>query len=78
MAIVSTQRVDYVRPNVRIGGHKNKKPQKVASPRELMQINNAIVKLNEAKNATTEAQFLVLLSDVVKIARDLWRGRNDV
>lgn len=75
MAIVSTARADYTRPNIRIGGPK--KPRRVASDGELHKINTAIVKLNEAKQATTEPQMLVLLSDAMKIARDLWRGRSD-
>jgi hypothetical protein len=76
MAVVSMKRADYVRPNVRIGG--NKRPKRVASPLEIEKINLAIVALNDAKLSTNEPEFLVRLSDAVKIARDLWRGRNDV
>lgn len=76
MGVISMQRADYARPNVRIGG--SRRPRRIASDGELHKINKAIVALNEAKNALSEPEFLVRLSDAMKIARDLWRGRNDV
>ncbi len=77
MSVVSAQRAAYQRPSVTIGSNRNK-PKRIASDGELHKINKAIMALDEAKSSTNEAQFLVLVSDAMKIARDLFRGRNDV
>jgi hypothetical protein len=74
MSIVGTARASYARPQVSIGG----KSRRIASDGELHKINLAIVALNEAKQATSEAEFLVKVSNSMKISRDLFRGRNDV
>ena len=76
MAIVSAKRASYAHPHVRIG-HRNK-PRRIASDGEIHKINKAVMALNEAKSATDEATFLVRISDAMKIARDLFRGRNDL
>lgn len=75
MSIVSTARANYAHPNITIG---SRKPRRIASDGELHKLNKAIVALNDAKQATDEATFLVRVSDAMKIARDLFRGRNDL
>lgn len=76
MSIVTMQRAAYQRPNVALGNRN--KPRRIASDGELHKINKAIMALDSAKSSTSEPEFLVKLSDAMKIARDLWRGRNDV
>lgn len=84
MATISQNRADYLRPNInRIGNHHAKKQaqikakRRIASDAELNEINKAILALNEAKQAMTEATFLVKVSDAMRISRNIWRGRQD-
>lgn len=70
----STSRVSYQRHNNLKLGHKNS-PKPVASPVETRQINEAIVALSKAKQATTEAQLIASVTDAFRLTRQISRSR---
>lgn len=76
MSIVSTARADYNRPNIQRLGSHHKRARRVASDGELHMINQAIVNLNQAKQSTSEPEFMAKISEAFKIARNVWRGRG--
>lgn len=77
---ISTTRANYNHPNIkRLGNlHQQRaKPKRIASDGEIHLLNNAIVNLNEAKQASNEAEFMAKVSEAFKITRNVWRGRSD-
>lgn len=58
-----------------IGFNTKNRPGKIASDNETNQINKAIVALNNAKKATTEKEFIELVSTAFNYSRHICRGR---
>jgi hypothetical protein len=74
MGIINTNRAAYQHPTIhRIG---NRKPRPVRTDAELNKIHRAITSLNEAKQATSEPEYLVKLTDAMRIVRDIWQSRQ--
>lgn len=78
MSIVSTQRASYQQTPQIPGYGKRRKPKPVASHGEVDALNKAIIALNKAKSSTNEKDFLVHISEAFRIARLLFRGRQDL
>ena len=76
MSIISTARCSKQHHRNIPFGNKSK-PKPVASEAELGRLNKAIILLNQAKKETDEVTYLYKVSEAFKIARNLYRDRND-
>ena len=70
----TTSRASY-QTHKALGFNRKNRPGNIASPNETNQINQAILALNKAKSAKTEAEFVELVSTAFNYSRQICRSR---
>lgn len=71
----STPHASYQTHSPNLGFNKKNRPGAIASENETFQLNKAINALASAKKATTEKEFVELVSTAFNNCRTVCRGR---